>query len=129
MTVRVMVDLSDDVYRRAESLALVTRRKVSEVLADTIEISLPPISGRPRLNRSIADLTDQRVLALTNLQMDPDQDSRLSVLLDKQQAGQLTEAERSELWALMQVYQEQLLQKAQALAEAVRRGLREPLSS
>jgi hypothetical protein len=124
-----MVDLSDDVYRRAESLALVTRRKVSEVLADTIEISLPAISGRPRLNRSIADLTDQRVLALTNLQMDPDQDSRLSVLLDKQQAGQLTEAERSELWALMQVYQEQLLQKAQALAEAVRRGLREPLSS
>jgi hypothetical protein len=124
-----MVDLSDDVYRRAESLALVTRRKVSEVLADTIEISLPAISGRPRLNRSIADLTDQRVLALTNLQMDPDQDSRLSVLLNKQQAGQLTEAERSELWALMQVYQEQLLQKAQALAEAVRRGLREPLSS
>lgn len=129
MTVRVMVDLPDDVYRRAESLALVTKRKVSEVLADTIEISLPAISGRPRLNRSIADLTDQRVLALTNLQMDPDQDKRLSVLLNKQQAGQLTEAERSELWALMQVYQEQLLQKAQALAEAVRRGLREPLSS
>ena len=129
MTVRVVVDLSDDVYRRAESLALVTRRKVSEVLADTIEISLPAISGRPRLNRSIADLTDQRVLALTNLQMDPDQDMRLSVLLNKQQAGQLTEAERSELWALMQVYQEQLLQKAQALAEAVRRGLKEPLSS
>lgn len=129
MTVRVMVDLSDDVYRRAESLALVTRRKVSEVLADTIEISLPAISGRPRLNRSVADLTDQRVLALTNLQMDPDQDKRLSVLLNKQQAGQLTEAERSELWALMQVYQEQLLQKAQALSEAVRRGLREPLTS
>ncbi len=129
MTVRVMVDLSEDVYRRAENLALVTRRKVSEVLADTIEISLPAISGRPRLNRPIADLTDQRVLALTNLQMDPDQDSRLSVLLNKQQAGQLSEAERSELWALMQVYQEQLLQKAQALAEAVRRGLREPLSS
>jgi hypothetical protein len=35
--------------------------------------------------------------------------------------------ERSEMLALMQVYAEGLLRKAQALREAVRRGLREPL--
>ncbi len=61
------------------------------------------------------------------LQMEPAQDQRLSFLLDKQQAGELTEADRSELLALMQVYQEGLLRKAQALREAVQRGLREPL--
>lgn len=53
------------------------------------------------------------------------QDRRLSLLLNKQQAGKLIEAERVELSALMQVYQEGLLRKAQALSEAVRRGLRE----
>lgn len=65
---------------------------------------------------------------LADLQMDPAQDQRLSTLLDQQQARQLRAEERVELVALMQVYQEGLLRKAQALAEAVRRGLREPLT-
>jgi len=61
--------------------------------------------------------------------MEPTQDQRLSTMLDRQQAGELTEAERPELLALMQVYQEGLLRKAQALHEAVRRGLCERLDS
>ncbi len=52
-----------------------------------------------------------------------------STFLNKQQAGQLTEDERTELMAPMQVYQQGLLRKAQALSEAVRRGLREPLEA
>jgi hypothetical protein len=55
------------------------------------------------------------------------EDQRLSILLHQQQAGSLTDAERPELTALMQAYQQQLLLKAQALREAVRRGLRGPL--
>jgi hypothetical protein len=43
-------------------------------------------------------------MALAELQLASDQDQRLSSLLDKQQAGTLIEAERSELLALMQVY-------------------------
>ena len=61
--------------------------------------------------------------------MEPVQDHRLSELLDEQQAGSLTSDERSELLAFMQIYQEGLLRKAQALHEAVRRGLRKPLES
>jgi hypothetical protein len=57
----------------------------------------------------------------------PDQDSRLSELLDRQQVGSLTETERPELATLMQAYHEGLLRKARALEEAVRRRLREPL--
>jgi hypothetical protein len=67
------------------------------------------------------------VLALADTQMEPAQDQQFSRLLNQQQAGTLTEAERSELLVLMQIYQETLLRKAQALHEAVRRGLREPL--
>ncbi|MEH1797108.1 hypothetical protein [Nostoc sp.] len=65
---------------------------------------------------------------LTELQMESEQDARLSELLDRQQAATLTEEERSELQTLIQVYQEELLRKATALSEAVKRGLIEPLS-
>lgn len=80
---------------------------------------------RPR--RPVESLSDAEVLDLTELQLPPEQDRRLSVLLDRQQAGIQTETERPELGALMQAYQEGLLRKAQAIEEAVRRGLREPL--
>ncbi len=77
----------------------------------------------------VSSLSDEEVVALADLQLAPEQDQRLSDLLHKQQASQLAEAEHIELTKLMQVYQEGLLRKAQALREAVQRGLREPLNS
>lgn len=60
--------------------------------------------------------------------MEADQDQKLSDLLNRQQAGGLTEIEQLELQALMQVYQIGLLRKATALSEAVKRKLIAPLS-
>ncbi|MBI3951497.1 MAG: hypothetical protein HY314_13685 [Acidobacteria bacterium] len=127
MSTRVTVTLSDESYRRAERLARLTGREVADVLADTIDLSLTPLSPPSEEIKPVSELSDQEVLALADLQMDPVQDRRLSTLLDRQQAALLTEAERPELLALMQIYQESLLRKAQALHEAVRRRLREPL--
>jgi hypothetical protein len=73
-------------------------------------------------------LSDEDVLKLTVLQMSPAEDRRLSRLLDRQQKGKLTPGERAELSTLMQGYKDGLLLKAQALSEAVRRGLIETLS-
>ena len=53
---------------------------------------------------------------------------RLSGLLERQREGMLTESERPELLALMQVYNQLWIRQSEALAEAVRRGLRKPLS-
>ncbi len=72
--------------------------------------------------RPVAEMSDEEVLRLADLRLTPTQDRSLSRLLDRQQAGILSEQERSELVALMQVYQTNLLRKAEALAEAVRRG-------
>lgn len=66
---------------------------------------------------------------MTRLEMEPLQDAKLSTLLDKQQAGSLESGDPEELESLMQVYREGLLRKATALAEAVKRGLMEPLDS
>jgi hypothetical protein len=48
-------------------------------------------------------------------------------LLEKQREGTLTESERPELLALMHVYEQLWVRQSEALAEAVRRGLRKPL--
>lgn len=127
MSTQVTLTLPDEVYRRAERLAQLSSREVADVLADTIELSLSPVGLKSEAVEPVSALSDEEVMALAELQLASDQDQRLSSLLDKQQAGTLIEAERSELLALMQVYQESLLRKAQALREAVRRGLREPL--
>jgi hypothetical protein len=83
--------------------------------------------ARPASVTPVTELTDDQVLTQAGLQMTPGQDRQLSTLLHRQQTGELSDMERSEMLALMQVYAEGLLRKAQALREAVRRGLREPL--
>lgn len=75
----------------------------------------------------VANLPDSEVPALADSQMDPAQDRRLSDLLEQQQAERLTEEDRHALLMLLQVYQDGLLRKAQALSEAVRRSPRPPL--
>ena len=133
MSTQISLTLPDEVYRRAEHLAKLVSREVTDVLVEAISLSLAPIgiaSDATSLPlEAIASLSDAQVIALTELQMEPEQDRWLSELLDKQQAGILTEAERPQLWELMRVYQEKLLLKAQALREAVERGLREPLEA
>jgi hypothetical protein len=129
MSIPVTINLPDDVYRRAERFAHLANRDLSNVLADTLTRSLPPISAEIDTLPPISDLSDRQVMALTQLEMEPAQDVRLSELLDKQQSGILSPKEPQELDDLMQIYRERLLRKATALAEAVKRGLMEPLNS
>lgn len=128
MSTRVTVTLRDDVYDQAAQLAQLANVKVTEVLSEAIELSLLPVSPQQTNLNPISELPDEEVLKLTQLEMSPAEDRRLSRLLDRQQAGKLTVKERAELFTLMQIYRAGLLRKAQALSEAVRRGLREPLT-
>jgi len=124
---QVTINVPDATYRRAEYLARVSRRPVADVLADSLEHSLP-LTGPLKNERAIAELSNGEVEALMELQLPPEQDQRLSQLLDRQQAGSLQLSEQVELTTLMMRYQEGLLRKAESLQEAVRRGLRGPLT-
>lgn len=127
MMMQVTVNLPEETYRRAKRLAQLTRRDVADILADTLFLSLPALAeGKTPV---VQDMTDAQVIALTELQLSAVEDERLSELLDKQQAGELTDDERPDLNRLMQVYQEGLLLKSEALAEAVSRGLLSLLST
>ena len=84
---------------------------------------------QPNLNiPTISTLSDNQIIALTELQMKSSQDQRLSQLLQIQQERAITTTEQSELEILMEIYQSGLMRKAQALNESVKRGLRQPLS-
>jgi hypothetical protein len=128
MSTKVTITIPDDVYQRVERFARLANRDVASILSDTIELSIPPVSADVTDLEPISILSDEQVLLLTQLQMEPDQDTRLSELLERQQAGILIEDEYAELQTLMQIYQEGLLRKATALSEAVKRKLIEPLN-
>ena len=104
-----------------------TAAQVGELLAETIELSLQPLGDAARDELLPNAWSNDEALSNADLQMPAPEDERLSDLLDRQQAGSLTAAERSELTALMSLYQRLLLRKAQGLREAVRRGLRPPV--
>ena len=128
MGTQVTVTLPDDTYRRAEYLARLTGRDIADVLAETIDLSLQPLGVQHAADQPVAELSDADLLAIADSEMDPAQAERFRELLERQLAGHLTQEDRAALLALMQVYQEGLLRKAQALHEAVRRGLRPPLA-
>jgi hypothetical protein len=128
MSTQVILNLPDKVYDQAARLAELMNQDVPRVLAETIESVLSPLGASAGELTPVGTLSDSEVLAAADLRMDKAQGRRLGRLLDRQQAGKLNEAERNELAALMQVYHECLVRKAQALGEAVRRGLRQPLA-
>ena len=123
MTTDVTVSLPTDVYRRAERVAARSGRSVPDVLAQVIDDSLRPFGTPEECGRPVANWSDEEVLAAARSMMPQAEDRRLSELLGRQQAGAMTETERPELTRLMQLYQEGLVRKADAIEEAVRRKL------
>jgi hypothetical protein len=126
---QIVVDLPEHVWVRASRLAELTSRSLADILVDALDLSLPALASPEMIDIAWDDLSNEMVLQLAQLEMDARDDRRLSQLLHQQQAGFLSEFDRSELARLMQIYQVGLLRKAQALAEAVKRGLQAPLSS
>ena len=121
MTAQITLNLPDEVYHQAELLAQQHHRTVSEILVETLEKVLSPTA------KPLSALSDSEVIAQTQLRLQPLQEQRLSELLDRQQSGKLAFVEPDELQALIHIYETRLLRQAQALNEAVRRDLLEPL--
>jgi len=126
MMEQVTITLSPAALQRVQILAQRTGRPVPELLAETIELSFQPL-GNLGDSRPVAEWSDAEILKAADAELPADADQQLSELLHRQQAGILTAEERTRLSSLMELYQSGLLHKAQALREAVRRGLREPL--
>lgn len=119
MSELVTLKVSDQVWNMASRIALQKQRQMEDVLSDWLEET---VNERP-----VESLSDEEVLALSEMKLSDDQDAALSDLLARQRENQLDEDGRHRLNGLMRVYENGLLRKAQALRVAVERGLREPL--
>jgi len=126
---QITIDLPENLVESAQRLGIATARNLSDILADTLEIVLPVFNNLSRTGdrTEISYLLDNEVIELANLKMDVFQNQRLGDLQTKGKITGLTEAEGYELFVLMSIYQMGQLKKSIALAEAVKRGLREPL--
>lgn len=84
----------------------------------------------PLLNdeRPVTTLSDAEVILVSEMMLPENLDKELSELLAMNRENELDEKGRLRLDEIMAVYGKGQLRKAQALAEAVKRGLREPLS-
>ena len=129
MTTQVTISLSDELYQGVANFVQLLGKDIREVLSETIALSLAPIVTQNQVPPAVTELSDRELLTLTEFTLEPQTDIRLSELLERQQEGLITLPEQSELLGLMQSYQEGWLQKTQAIVEAVKRGLREPLSA
>jgi hypothetical protein len=129
MPISVTINIPDDLYERAQRFAHLANRDIASIITESMLSALPPMGAHIEALPPIAHLSDPELLALANSQMPTEQDTRMSELLAKQREDELDDDEPQELAALMQVYQEGWLRKTTALAEAVKRGLMEPMGS
>src|SRR5688500_10726075 len=125
MSRMVTLELDDALLRGAEWIAHSSRRRVDDVLVDAIKATVPALSSKV-LTQPVAQLSDDEVLARMRQPMPIDRDQRLSFLLDRQQARDLTNSEQAELAELMSEYQTLLLLSSEAAAEAGSRGILPP---
>jgi L-lactate utilization protein LutC len=128
MSTQVVLTLSDDLYEQAKQWAALTRRDVPQTLTDALEMVLKPLLEPPAGEPPVIAMSDAEVMALAQAQMPAQQGKHLDQLLAKQREDALTAPEQSELLALMQEYHRRWIRQSEALAEAVRRGIREPLA-
>jgi len=125
MSIEVTLSLPEQLVEHAERFGQATRRHLEAVLAEALEMMWPILAEGDPIP-IVSQLDDTDVLALADSKMDAAQNQRLGELQDRGKTLGLTLAERYELMALLQIYQMGHLRKSEALAEAIRRGLREP---
>lgn len=131
MAVEITLTLPEVLVEQAKRFGKATKRDAKAVLADTLGMLWPTLGELPdtSLLPHVNTLPDEDVITLADSKMDVVQNKRLSLLQSKGKENGLSQAERYELMALLQIYQLGQLRKSEGLAEAVRRGLRSPFPS
>jgi len=118
--VTVKLEIPNKVATLAREVAATTHRRVEDVLVEWLD--------RASTDVPVEDLSNEEVLKLCDLQMPRKQQKELSDLLAKNREGELDDAGRARLDELMEIYQNGMVRKAEALMVAVKRNLRAPLS-
>lgn len=120
MVERVTVDLPYELAERVRMVAARTHRPFEAVLVEWIH--------RGGAEPNVESLADDDLLAIVDAELPIESQEELSDLLDLNREGELSLPDRSRLDELMRTYRRGLVQKSQAIREAVARGLRPGLN-
>ena len=120
MNSTVTLQLPTQSITHATVLANHTNRRLEDVLVEWIDQAAAKIP--------VQALPDEQVMALVNLQLSPHDQNAFSQLLAQNREGALSASQKTELDQLMKRYRRGMVRKAQALNEAVSRGLMPPLN-
>jgi hypothetical protein len=117
----VTLNLPENIYQNFSKLAETKHQRVEDIIADKLQNDFSV--GNDNFEETIADWSDEDVLALANLKLPKEQASRMSELSDLQQRRLMSNVEKSELEMYLEIYNHANLRKAYGVAEAVKRGL------
>ena len=122
----VTINLSEHVYRQFKRAADSARRPVDEVVAEAVAAAAPVMDTAPGTLRvelaQMAYLNDAALWKAARTTLSREQRERLQSLHDKQQSTGLTPGELTEEQALVKLYRETMLVRAQAVALLQHRG-------
>ena len=120
MSLTVTLELPEVLLQDARHVAQQTEQRVEDVLLDWLR--------RGANDRPVELLSDEQLLTTAKLQLPMTLQNELSELLELNRESQLEPQQRNRLDELMQAYRQGLVRKAQALKEAVARGIHPPLN-
>ncbi len=120
MNQEITLRISDRILQQAKIAASKKKHRIEEVLSDWLE---------DVFREKFTDkMSDEEILALTKIQISPEEQERLSELLVKNRESGLNENEQRELDLMIEISERNMLKKSEALRIAVERGLIAPLS-
>lgn len=122
----ITLNLPETVYEQIRRAAEKAQRPVDEVLVEAVTAVAPVIGIAPEKLRTalaqMAYLNDAALWQAARATMTAEQRERLEALHDQQQRGELTAEEQAEEQALLALYRETLLIRAQAAVLLKQRG-------
>jgi len=120
MSETVTLQIPDELARRARDLAAATHRRFEDAVVDWLRRAVE--------HPDVESLPDDSLLALCDATLGAVDQEALTTLLAGHREGSLSSEEVARLDELMACYRRGLVLKAQALKEAVARGLRPSLA-
>jgi hypothetical protein len=122
----VTINLPEQVYRQIKRAADAARRPLDQVVAEAVAAAAPvmdtPASSLRAELAQMAYLNDAALWKAARSTLSGAQRQQLEALHDKQQRAGLTQDEQAQEQALVRLYRETLLVRAQAVALLQQRG-------
>jgi len=117
----IVLDIPDELYERLQEAAEASGRSVEHVLLESIEVIFQAETELPRVE-TFADCTNELLWSVVQRRLSWSQSLRLRELSGKNKVQPLTEIEQTELVHLLDLVDNYMLMRSEALLLLKQRG-------